>query len=387
MKKIRFRLSFNKKKVINGIVEEEVKIEARQGANSVDISTNVFIYSYQWKEDTLEIVNHPNGEALNRLLQEELIKLEWMELQYWKKGKPISLQDLYTVIQDSEPANTCFADFCKDYITKCNKKESTKNNLLSTVKILESYYNNINIEDVNYEFMVNLEHMLVSMNYKINTVAKHVKHIKSFYNEAITRNMLTTPDDNVRRYKTKHCSYKYSFLTPDELIRLEMLSLEKKAKRLQHSLDAFLFCCYTGLRYSDFKSLNADSIVKIDNAEWIIYKSVKTSVETKLPLHLLFHGKALLILNKYRNDINSFFNIKTNSSVDKDLIIIKELSGIKTHISFHTARHTNATLLIYNGINITTVQKLLGHKSIKTTQHYIDILPEGIINDLKKGFG
>lgn len=56
--------------------------------------------------------------------------------------------------------------------------------------------------------------------------------------------------------------------------------------------------------------------------------------------------------------------------MNKELIIISRLAGIHKKISFHTARHTNATLLIYNGVNITTVQKLLGHKSVKTTQVY-----------------
>ena len=53
-------------------------------------------------------------------------------------------------------------------------------------------------------------------------------------------------------------------------------------------------------------------------------------------------------------------------------------------ITFHMARHTNATLLIYNGINITTVQKLLGHKSVKTTQVYTNVMDMTIIHDLEK---
>ncbi len=54
--------------------------------------------------------------------------------------------------------------------------------------------------------------------------------------------------------------------------------------------------------------------------------------------------------------------LKDNSNVNKDLNALAKLAEIDKRISFHTARHTNATLLIYSGANITTVQKLLGHK-------------------------
>ena len=52
-------------------------------------------------------------------------------------------------------------------------------------------------------------------------------------------------------------------------------------------------------------------------------------------------------------------------------------------ITFHMARHTNATLLLYNGANITTVQKLLGHKSVRTTEIYSDIMDMTVIRDLE----
>ncbi len=98
---------------------------------------------------------------------------------------------------------------------------------------------------------------------------------------------------------------------------------------------------------------------------WLIYKSVKTNTEVRLPLYLLFEGKGIEVLNKYQDDLADFFKLRDNSNVNKELLIIAKLSGLNKRISFHTARHTNATLLIYSGVNITTVQKLLGHKSVK----------------------
>jgi site-specific recombinase XerD len=66
------------------------------------------------------------------------------------------------------------------------------------------------------------------------------------------------------------------------------------------------------------------------------------------------------------------------------LIRIGKLAGMDKHFSFHSARHTNATLLIYKGANITTVQKLLGHRDVTTTQVYSEVMGSTIVKDLKK---
>lgn len=89
--------------------------------------------------------------------------------------------------------------------------------------------------------------------------------------------------------------------------KLEEVSLIGRNSCLEHTLDAFLFCCYTGLRYSDFVSLNEKNIVKMDGKLWLIFDSVKTGAEVKLPLSLLFEGKALTLLQKYQGKWSSFF--------------------------------------------------------------------------------
>ena len=122
----------------------------------------------------------------------------------------------------------------------------------------------------------------------------------------------------------------------------------------------------------------------MQNNTWLIYKSIKTGTEVRLPLFLLFEKKGLDILNKYKGDSSSLFCLQDNSNVNKELIELSRLAGILKRVSFHTARHTNATLLIYKGINITTVQKLLGHKSVRTTQIYASVMDTTIIHDLER---
>ena len=80
-----------------------------------------------------------------------------------------------------------------------------------------------------------------------------------------------------------------------------------------------------------------------------------------------------------------YYAIFAKCLIINDLRLILVILFFIAFLNFtYTARHTNATLLIYNGINITTVQKLLGHKSVKTTQIYTNVMDMTIIHDLEK---
>lgn len=386
MQKICFKLVLNRENNLNTDIQYMVEVEAKLLSDKVYLPTNVFLRPKHWNQHRQEILSsHPNHELLNRFLQEFVLNLEWKELQMWKNNTPLTLKQLIVSEKGiNKVKKTSFINFCKEYISISRKRESTKKNLMTTVKVLNTFNPSTSFNNITYEYIMEFERFLFARKYKINTIIKHIKHLRSFYNEALNRRLITNNEDAFRRYKMLKGESKYTFLLPEELHKLETLSLCGKNKKMLHTLDAFLFCCYTGLRYSDFCSLTKENLINIDNKLWLMYKSVKTEVETRLPLYLLFNGKAMSILKKYSCDIGSFFKISSNSSIDKELKRIKVLAGINTHISFHTARHTNATLLVYKGVNITTVQKLLGHKNIRTTQHYADILPQGIVDDLEK---
>ena len=383
MNKIIYNLVYNRKKCLNKKGMALVQVEAYLGRKKKYFSTKVYLKPEQWDNKKLIVKNHPNADALNRLIYEFVATIEKKELELWQQGKRISLELLKNALTTQEN-NSSFISFFRQEVMNSSLKDSTRRNHLSTLILLQKYKKDIVFSDLTFEFISSFEYFLQLKGYHINTIAKHMKHLKRHVNIAINKEYIEIQKYAFRKYKIKTIENKHTHLVPEELERLENLILSDRYVKLQKSLDAFLFCCYAGMRYSDFINLSSENIVDINQETWLIYKSVKTGTEVRLPLYLLFSGKGIAILNKYRDNLEDFFHLRDNSNVNKDLIIITRLAGLSKRISFHTARHTNATLLIYNGINITTVQKLLGHKSVKTTQVYTNVMDMTIIHDLEK---
>lgn len=260
-----------------------------------------------------------------------------------------------------------------------DRKDSTKENLLTTITVLQDFRPGVDFKDITYTFLKDFEVYLREKGNGVNTVAKHLRQLRTLVNEAINQGYIHADAYPFRKFKIKQEKGRHEFLTPDELRKLE--NMEVSDRKLRHVLDAFLFCCYVGLRFSDFCQLTPANFIRVNGKKWLHFKSIKTGIELRLPLHLLFEGKALSILDRY--DITEFANLGSNCETNRALAEITALARIKKHVTYHTARHTCATLLIHQGVPITTVQKLLGHTSVKTTEIYSEILSNTIIRDLK----
>lgn len=384
MKKISYTLVFNRKKKLNKKGMALIQVEAYLNRRKIYFSTRVYLKPEQWDMKRRLVKNHPNAEALNRMLYEFISAIEQKELGLWQHGKSISLDSLKESMEKPVSHENSFLDFFKEEVNSSSLKKSTKRNHLSTFELLSEYKKEVAFADLTFEFVSSFDNYLQTKGYHLNTIAKHMKHLKRYVNVAINKEYMDIQKYAFRKYKIKSVEGNHTHLSPEELNKMESLQLEGKFVKMQKSRDAFLFCCYAGLRYSDFINLTAANIVELHSETWLIYKSVKTGIDVRLPLYLLFEGKGIQFLERYKGDLNSFFKLKDNSNVNKDLNVLAKLAGIDKRISFHTARHTNATLLIYSGANITTVQKLLGHKSVKTTQVYANIMDITIVRDLEK---
>ena len=379
MDKIKYRLVYNRKKQLNKQGTALVQVEALLNQRKVYFRTNLYLKPEHWNSRNAQVDNHPQAHDLNSMLFEFVLHLQAIELSLWKRGIPVTLSLLKDAIKKDKPVNVTFPVFAKIYVQESDRKRSTKENLLTTVTVLQEFRPGIDFKDITYTFLRDFEVHLKEKGNSVNTIAKHLRQLRTLVNEAINQGYIPSDAYPFRKYKIKQEKGRKEFLTPDELKRLENLDVDKK---LRHVLDAFLFCCYTGLRYSDFCQLTPENIIRVNGKRWLYFKSVKTDVEIRLPLHLLFEGKALAVLERY-DIVTDFAKIGPNSEANKHLAQLSALARIRKHITYHTARHTCATLLVHQGVPITTVQKLLGHTSVRTTEVYSEVLSNTIIRDLK----
>lgn len=140
---------------------------------------------------------------------------------------------------------------------------------------------------------------------------------------------------------------------------------------------AFLFCCFSGLRYSDVQKMTWKEItVSADG-----FAQLETSMKkTGKPLYLPLSDNALKWLPA-RGDMpeesHVFYKLPDQvNNADVRLKTLVKKAGISKNVTFHVARHTFATLTLSYGADLYTVSKLLGHSSVRTTQIYAKIVDE-----------
>jgi site-specific recombinase XerD len=235
--------------------------------------------------------------------------------------------------------------------------------------------------DLRIEFASNFEYYLqAEKGLSINSSGKMIKNLKKVIRDCVDKDWLDK--DPFYRYKVRHIDPKVPHLSADELKALEEKDIS--IKRLEVIRDIFVFSCYTGFAYVDVASLTADHVkIGDDGKKWLIKPRQKTGIPEIVPIF----PPALHILNKYEqtpklNTNKKLLPVPTNQKVNAYLKELADICGIETKITFHIARHTFAsTVTLDNGIPIDSVSKMLGHRSIKTTQIYAKVSNKKISDD------
>lgn len=205
---------------------------------------------------------------------------------------------------------------------------------------------------------------------KVNKNSAHVYFttFKTVLEKAVKERII---NENPAKYtdKIKTNDVERVYLTHEQLTQLSRAKCPNDEVK-----KAFLFACYTGLRFSDLKKITWDKIQQENGRLKIQYRQKKTGGFEYFPLS----PTAQKILNgKIKTSINSnkpIFKLSSNAYYNYILKQWAKNAEIKKNISSHTARHTFATLALTNNVDLFTVAKLLGHKDIATTQIYAKII-------------
>ena len=257
--------------------------------------------------------------------------------------------------------------------------------LKHTIEFMQWKYNvsDIDITKIDHAFVTDYEFWLRSVrNCANNTAVKYLKNFNKIIKLCLANDWLyKNPFAN---YKSKVKEVERVYLTEEEI--QSIIEKDFKTERLSLVRDIFLFSCFTGLAYIDVKNLTKSHIsYGIDGEKWIFTHRQKTESASKIPILPITQ----MIIDKYENHPQSnnedkLLPILSNQKMNAYLKEIASVCDIDKELTFHIARHTFATTVtLTNGVPIESVSKMLGHKNLRTTQHYAKVLDRKVSEDMK----
>ena len=201
-----------------------------------------------------------------------------------------------------------------------------------------------------------------------NSCYSYFNKVRACLRQAIRDDIIkTTPFDQVNVIRQRETQREY--LTIDE-IRL----LVDTACDFEVLKKAFIFGCLTGLRWSDIQKLTWDEVTYSKETGYMLrFKQQKTGKIEALNIS----EDAMKFTPEQTDRFNKvFIGLRYSAWHNQKLREWVMRAGITKTVTFHVSRHTYATLLLTNGVDIYTVSKMLGHKHLSTTEIYAKIVDE-----------
>lgn len=255
--------------------------------------------------------------------------------------------------------NILAIDYLRKKIRGIRVKNSRDNNE-NMVKHLEAFNRHATLAEINRDFYKKFVDNLLSK-MSINSARLMAVLLKARLHDAYIDGMIASMPD-LYGITPKKESTNIDFLTLDELKAMASTDAPEDIKK------PFLFCCFTGLRFSDVKALRWENI---ENGV-IILRMKKTKEIVRVPLS--DNAKRFLPETKEKGLV---FQIGPLNTLTRVLKVWAKEAGVNKNLHFHVSRHTFGTLALEHGAAIYTVSKLLGHRNVETTQIYAKVLDEG----------
>ena len=343
-----------------------VLLRKRKNADGT-ISLRLDIYNNGQR--TIETLKHLKLKKVSNLVDRETNKQYLQQAEAIRVTRASELEaNSYDMVSDAGK-KTIVTVWMQSYIEGYTKKD--KRNLQGALNRFKDYLAEIKKQGLVFGALTPL-HIEDYIDFlESNSIgegansyySRFKKMIKQAYRQRLLKENVL---DFVKR-KVKGKAKKKDILTLSELKQLSSTSIESSEVRR-----AFLFCSVTGLRWCDVKALTWDNI-NLANKQMLLTQS-KTDSEVLIPLN----DTALKLLGipeakqpkSQKKDL--IFTLPSANGANKTVKAWVKRAKIDKHITWHNARHSFGTNLIFNEVDILTTSKLLGHTSMKHTQRYVD---------------
>lgn len=362
----------------------------------IELSTSKFVEKSKWNVTAGKIKgNSEEARLLNSYL--DILKNKAYETEKWMvnnnqeinaqtfKNKFLGIEEKQRkLILIFEDHNKRMKDLIgKEFSINTYKKYETA--LCHTREFLKYQYsvNDISIKQIDIAFINDFDFYLRNIkNCNNNSTIKYIRNFGKIVKQCYINGWIEK--DPFLNYKGKVKEKERTYLTENEIDSL--LNKDFKIKRLELVRDMFIFSCFTGLAFIDVFNLTKSNIVLgIDGEKWISTHRQKTESASKIPILPVTQ----MIIDKYDNhqqclNEDKLLPILSNQKMNAYLKEIAGVCEIDKELTFHIARHTFATTVtLTNGVPIESVSKMLGHKNLRTTQHYAKVLDRKVSEDMK----
>lgn len=279
-----------------------------------------------------------------------------------------------------ELGEQCFIEYFTKLANK--RKASNHDNWVSALNYLNTFTNgSLKFDDLNQKFLEDFKEYLLkaksnrsnkttlSQNSAVSYFNKVKAALKQAYKDGILQNDLNAKVKPIKAVETRR-----EYLTLDELNKLAKTDCNNPLLKR-----AALFSALTGLRFSDIQKMTWSELEYINGQGYFLnFNQKKTKGVEILPISEQAYSftKGTENPKEMPQDKSVFEGLKYSAYQNKHLFQWIGAAGITKDITFHCFRHTFATLQLFNGTDIYTVSKMLGHKDLKTTQVYAKIVDE-----------
>lgn len=377
----------------------EVPVYARITANGtrVDFSTQKCIAENLWNQAKERAKgNSKKATDLNNYIDDMEIGMFKMMQEMQREGLAVTARELYNrffnirphkkvermiIATFQEHNQECRALMGRDFELGTIKKYETITRLLQRYIAKKYETEDLPLTSLDRDFVHGFElYLKIDRNQQQNTVARYMKGLKKITNRALANEWITK--DPFAGFKVKTVQTDPTFLTLDEL---HIIYKHHFDGALEVVRDMFVMAAFTGMAFIDISNLRREHVVTDNDGNiWIRKPRQKTEIVQNIPL--LDIPKE--ILTKYENDAKAakkgtLLPVPCNQVMNRYLKEIGTLCGISKVLTTHVARHTYATVCLSQGVRIENVSKMLGHTSIKMTQHYARVLDSSIMEDMQ----